>query len=191
VQSRIARADPTAAVVAQRVLSGVGTRFDHSARVMSQAEKVQSRLPPPWRSALLDAAWLHDLGYSDEVAETGFHPLDGARWLRQRGWAQEVCQLVAWHSRSRTEAQLRGLADELEAEFAAPPVFVQAAMAWADMTSSPAGDCCTLQERLAEILRRYPPGSLVYKATVRNTATLCGWAQALDSRLSVPGPVDP
>jgi HD superfamily phosphodiesterase len=27
------------------------------------------------------AAWLHDIGYSPELAGTGFHPLDGARYL--------------------------------------------------------------------------------------------------------------
>ena len=30
------------------------------------------------------AAWLHDIGYSPALAATGFHPLDGARYLRGR-----------------------------------------------------------------------------------------------------------
>jgi hypothetical protein len=191
VQSIIARADATAAAVAQSMLSSVGTRLAHSARVASQAEKVHTLLSPPWRSALVEAAWLHDLGYSDEVADSGFHPLDGARWVRRHGWAQEVCRLVAWHTRSKIEAELRGLGNELEREFAAPPVLVQAVMAWADLTSSPAGACCTVHERLSDILRRYPPGSVVHEATVRNSAELCGWAGSINQVLSAPGPLGP
>jgi HD superfamily phosphodiesterase len=35
------------------------------------------------RPDLLEAAaWLHDIGYSPEIAVSGFHPLDGARYLR-------------------------------------------------------------------------------------------------------------
>lgn len=32
---------------------------------------------------LVAAAWLRDIGYAPEVVDTGFHPLDGARWLRR------------------------------------------------------------------------------------------------------------
>ena len=38
--------------------------------------------------ALVAAAWLHDIGYAPDLVETGFHPLDGARYLRRWGrWA--------------------------------------------------------------------------------------------------------
>lgn len=44
---------------------------------------------------------------------TGFHPLDGARYLRSVGAPDRVVNLVAHHSCALVEAQLRGLADEL------------------------------------------------------------------------------
>jgi hypothetical protein len=44
------------------------------------------------------AAWLHDIGYSPELVDT-FHPLDGARYLRDVCHADEkLCGLVAHHS---------------------------------------------------------------------------------------------
>lgn len=161
-----------ASAVATELLAGVGTRVAHSRAVAHQASVVLPVLDAPWSSALLDAAWLHDVGYAPPVVSTGFHPLDGARWLSTHGWQTEVCRLVAWHTRAGTEATLRHLAAELAAEFPPPPDTAQAALAWADLTSSPAGECCLAMHRVADILRRYPPESVVHKATSANLPDL-------------------
>jgi HD superfamily phosphodiesterase len=68
-------------------------------------------------SELVAAAWLHDIGYSPNLVVTKFHPLDGARFLRARGFSDPVACLVAHHSFARMEADLRGLGDVLNAEF--------------------------------------------------------------------------
>ncbi|MFD6223383.1 HD domain-containing protein [Nocardia asteroides] len=34
---------------------------------------------------LVAAAWLHDIGYGADLATTGFHPVDGAEFLRAQG----------------------------------------------------------------------------------------------------------
>lgn len=161
-----------ASAVATEVLAGVGTRLAHSRAVAGQASVVSPVLDAPWSSALLDAAWLHDVGYSPSVTATGFHPLDGARWLRAHDWRTEVCRLVAWHTRAGTEATLRHLGAELAAEFPAPPDVAQAALAWADLTSSPVGACCLATDRVADILSRYPPESAVHRATSANLPDL-------------------
>jgi hypothetical protein len=127
---------------------------------------------------------MHDVGYNENLAEAGFHPLDGARWLRDQGWSPEICCLVAWHTRSGLEAQLRGLRGLLEAEFPPPPEMAQAAMAWADMTSSPEGESCTFDDRLADIFRRYPAGSLVHEATVCSREVLAEWVRGVEATLS-------
>ena len=66
---------------------------------------------------LVAAAWLHDIGYAPELVETGFHPLDGARYLRRAGVDGQVVSLVAYHSCAQIEAEVRGLGDELASEF--------------------------------------------------------------------------
>jgi HD superfamily phosphodiesterase len=73
-------------------------------------------------AGLLEAsAWLHDVGYLPDIAVTGFHPLDGARYLRGVHRAdQMVCRLVAYHSCAHIEAEERGLVEPLRAEFAPP-----------------------------------------------------------------------
>ena len=66
------------------------------------------------------AAWLHDIGYSPDLVGTGFHPLDGARYLRDAWRASPLlCRLVANHTGALIEAEERGLAEELAAEFPA------------------------------------------------------------------------
>lgn len=161
-----------ASEVASELLAGVGTRLAHSRAVARQATIVEPLLDYPWSPALLDAAWLHDVGYAPDLSVTGFHPIDGARWLRSHGWPAEVCCLVAWHTRAGTEASLRALLPELVAEFPRPPSVVQAVLTWADLTSSPSGGCCTVGERLDDILDRYPSGSVVRLATIANRSAL-------------------
>jgi hypothetical protein len=154
-----------AAVLASRLLDALDGRLAHSATVAAQIERVAGLVESEWRSPARDAAWLHDVGYHPDLALTGFHPLDGARWLRVHQWPDETCRLVAWHTQSLEEARLYGLATELAAEFDPPPPLAASALAWADLTSSPNGGRWDAQRRLAEILARYPRGSIVHEAT--------------------------
>ena len=108
------------------------------------------------------AAWLHDIGYNLEIAATGFHPLDGARYLRDIAHADDIlCRLVAGHSCAIIEAEQRGLAEELTREF--PPVdqTLQDTLTYCDMTTTPDGSPVVIGRRLSEIRERYGPGHLV------------------------------
>ena len=112
---------------------------------------------------LLAAAVLHDVGYAPRLAITGFHPLDGARFLRDIHAADErLVRLVANHSFALLEAEERGLRAVLEAEF---PVLddqrLVDALVYCDMTTTPDGQVTTVGSRLAEITRRYGSDSLV------------------------------
>lgn len=89
---------------------------------------------------LVSAAWLHDLGYAAELSDTGFHPLDGARYLRRLGADDRLCGLVAHHSAALVEAHLRGLVDQLNDEFPREQSPVSDALWCADLTVGPDGD---------------------------------------------------
>jgi hypothetical protein len=134
-----------------------------------------SFLEPRWRSAVFSAAWLHDIGYSEEIADSGLHQLDGARWLRDRGWSMDVSRLVAWHTASDVEGGLRGLDAGLTSEFAPPPPLPLAVLTWADLTSSPLGVQWTPERRLADILDRHPAHTVVHQAIVS------AWPRLLDA----------
>jgi hypothetical protein len=116
------------------------------------------------------AAWLHDIGYLPELAHTGLHGLDGARYLRDVQHADPMlCRLVAHHSYAVIEAEERGLADVLTREFAPPPQPLADALTFCDMTTSPDGDQVQVTHRLAEIHDRYGSGHLVSRFISRAT----------------------
>ena len=116
------------------------------------------------------AAWLHDIGYLPELAETGLHGLDGARYLRDIQHAEPLlCRLVAHHSCAVIEAEERGLAHVLTREFAPPPRPLADALTFCDMTTSPDGDHVHVHNRLAEIHDRYGTGHLVSRSIRRAT----------------------
>jgi len=110
---------------------------------------------------LVCAAWLHDVGYSPQVRSTGFHPLDGARYLAAREVDDSVIELVAHHSFARVEAQLRGLEGELLRDFPVPDSDLADLLCFCDMTTGPQGQAMTTHERLSEIRERYGPDDLV------------------------------
>ncbi|MEU4649929.1 HD domain-containing protein [Nocardia fluminea] len=109
------------------------------------------------------AAILHDVGYSPRLALTRFHPLDGARFLRdQHGADERLTRLVANHSCALLEAEERGLRHELETEFPLPDdELLVDALIYADMTTTPDGSPTAPSARIAEIVGRYGPDTLV------------------------------
>ena len=116
------------------------------------------------------AAWLHDIGYLPELARTGLHGLDGARYLRDVQHADPIlCHLVAHHSCAVIEAEERGLAAVLTREFTPPPKELADALTFCDMTTSPDGEHVQVHNRLAEIHDRYGTGHLVSRSIRRAT----------------------
>lgn len=150
-------------------------RWAHSQGVAGQAVAL-GRLLPQHADLLEAAAWLHDIGYASPLAVTGFHPLDGARYLRDTRFGdQTLWTLVAHHTCAQIEAQARGLGDVLAAEFTLGDVdpFLVAALTYCDMTTGPDGKPLTVDERITEILSRYDPDDVVHRAIAQATPSLC------------------
>jgi hypothetical protein len=93
---------------------------------------------------------------------TGFHPLDGARYLRDvQGVGDVLCRLVANHSCAIIEARQRGLANDLASEFPCADPALEDALTYCDMTTAPDGLPVCVQSRLSEIVKRYGPFDVV------------------------------
>lgn len=166
-----------ARILAERLLAAaLPQRWRHVQAVAAEAARLSAELNIDCR-AVVSAAWLHDIGYAPAVADTGFHPLDGARYLRKRDWDDEVCRLVAHHTDAAHQADAQGLGEALRSEFAEVGGLKQDIVWAADATTGPNGERFTLVERIAEIHKRYGAGHPVAE---RMTASRDALEAAID-----------
>lgn len=170
---------------ARRLVAPLGRRWSHVQSVAASADGVASKMGLD-AETLVAAAWLHDIGYAEELHETGFHPVDGARYLRRTGWSEEVVRLVAHHSCSRFEAGLRGLSDAL-GEFPRPSPELEDALCFCDMTTGPGGDRVSVTDRLAEIQARYGEGDIVDRFVDAARGELVETVRRVEDRLVTAG----
>jgi HD domain len=155
-------------------------RWAHSQGVAQQAVAID-RVLGNHAGVIEAAAWLHDIGYASPLVASGFHPLDGARHLRNTRFGdRSLWTLVAHHTCAMVEAEERGLAEELSAEFPIGDVdpFAVAALTYCDMTTGPDGQRVEVDERIAEVLDRYPADHVVHRSIARAAPRL--WAQTAE-----------
>ena len=176
--------DWAADVACQHLARTLPRRWAHTQGVAARASSLAPILGE--NAGLLEAAaWLHDIGYAPGLARTGFHPLDGARYLRDVEQAGDVlCRLVAHHSCAIIEAEERGLAGQLLSEFQPARGDLAGALIYCDMTTGPDGEATAVEERLAEILTRYGPGHLVTRSITRSGPHLAGAVARVTCRLA-------
>ncbi len=153
-------------------------RWRHVQGVAAKAEAVAAALCLP-REVLVSSAWLHDVGYAAPAARTGFHALDGGRYLRSEGVEDAVVNLVARHSCACVEAEERGLRGLLTDEFPVTDGPLADALWFCDMTTGPDGEDLDLAGRLSEARERYGPEHLISRYLERAEPEL----QAVISRV--------
>jgi hypothetical protein len=172
-----------AAELAERILAaGLPRRWRHVRSVARRARWSANKLS--LSGDLVVAAWLHDIGYAPALIETGFHPLDGARYLRRAGIDGQVASLVAYHSCAQTEAQVRGLDDVLVSEFSPGDPLLTDVLLYCDMTTGPNGDYVRPAERLVEIRGRYGPDHEVTRFVELATSEILATAARVEGLLA-------
>ncbi|MGI5503158.1 HD domain-containing protein [Lentzea sp. CA-135723] len=161
-------------------------RWSHVQGVANRAAISSPILTVDELTLLQDAAVLHDIGYATDLATSGFHPLDGARYLRKIGVSRRLCALVAHHSCAYREAELRGLSAEL-AEWEDERSIVRDLLWWADMTTTPDGEPTSVHDRIEEIQKRYGPEDLVTFFIRQAKPELVGAVERAEERLRAAG----
>jgi HD domain len=145
-------------------LSPLGSRWSHVQHVGDLARRIAHVVPPDDGDLLVAAAYLHDVGYAPDLATTGFHPLDGARWIREHGPGGRLARLVAHHSCAVYEARVRGLAETLLSEFEPEDSVTYDALVFCDLTIGPKGESLSFDKRVKDIYERYGPDHQVSRA---------------------------
>lgn len=171
--------------LARRLLLSLPRRWKHVQAVARRADELRpsvAELGVAAEHLLVAAAWLHDIGYAPEAAVTGFHPIDGARYLQRLGYSKQVVCLVAHHSGARFEAAERGFSAELAA-FELEDSPIMDGLVTADMTTGPDGARLTYRERIAEILSRYAADSPVHAAWLRAASEIGLCVERTEARM--------
>ncbi|MGN2640615.1 HD domain-containing protein [Nocardia takedensis] len=141
--------------IARDLLEELPRRLSHVEGVVRQSELAADVVDDP--EILLAAAWLHDIGYSEEIVQTGFHPVDGAEYLRAQQTLPRLCALVAHHSCARVEARRR----RIDIPWPDECTLLRDALWWADMTTTPTGDTTDIRSRICEVRQRYGADHIV------------------------------
>lgn len=169
--------------LSEQLVAPLGRRWVHIQGVAERASELAPAVPLEQREVLVAAAWLHDVGYAPDIAQTGFHPLDGARYLAREGWPHEIVNLVAHHSGARFEAEERGFTDAL-AVFPFEDGPALDALCAADLTTGPDGSRLTYNQRISEILSRYGESDPVHRTWTKAAPTLAEAVQRTEERLA-------
>ncbi|WP_350352828.1 HD domain-containing protein [Microbacterium sp. A8/3-1] len=172
--------------VSQACLVALPRRWAHVQGVAAAGARVAPLVDAKRADEIVAACWLHDVGYASEIAETGFHPVDGARFAQRVGFPPLVVSLIAFHTGAAGEAAERGLSGDL-AQFDAPPSEVLDVVTFADMTTAVDGAPVDAEARVAEILSRYGVGDPVHRAVSVSAPGLLASVGRVQARLAAAG----
>ncbi|GAB3890658.1 hypothetical protein GCM10029964_062550 [Kibdelosporangium lantanae] len=176
-------------LAAKRLLADeLPRRWAHTWGVARRAQQIAPAFPPRERDVLVVAAWLHDVGYASTVAVTGFHQLDGARYLVGQGVPFRVCALVAHHAGAAAVADIKGLSGAL-AVFDDERSAVRDALWYCDMTTGPDGQHMTFDQRMAELRDRRSGDDPVIRALAVNGRDRAAAVERTEDRLRHAGRV--
>lgn len=151
-------------------------RYDHILGVVHKMEQLLSQLPvtDDWKPLLLQACYLHDIGYSPTLNTYNYHQLNGAIFAHNKGFPKPVIAAVLFHSCAYHDAlssrpdlidiyeQNKASLDELDRLFID---FVS----YCDLHTSATGEPTTLRERIEDVSIRYGADHEVSMLMINNT----------------------
>lgn len=152
------------------LLAPLGDRWLHVQGVVKRAYQISAIFNEHDHTILIAAAYLHDIGYAPSLLKTGFHPLDGANYLRAHR-QERLASLVAYHSGAQFEAHLRGLTPEL-LTFSHEHSIIDDALTYCDMHTGPTGRSISFQQRIDDIFQRYDEKHVVHQAIYKALPSL-------------------
>ena len=172
--------------VAADLLGNNEDRWRHTVGVAEYAATLTVIVPAEEGEVLVAAAWLHDIGYSPTLRETGLHPLDGAAHLDRHGWSPRISALVAHHSGNRFLAHARGL-DDVLSRYPDEQSVVSDALTYADQRIGPYGQHMSIQARLADKITRHGPASVQAQVRSERDPYLIAIGERVERRLRDTG----
>jgi Cof subfamily protein (haloacid dehalogenase superfamily) len=157
----------------RHLLADRPARIEHVLGVARTARELgpQLGLDRHQQDELVTAALFHDIGYTEALHITGFHPVDGAVFLAHMGAPDTVVAAVLGHGAAAEDAEQRDILHDLyrDIPWGGP---LGDALSFADLRTAPDGSRITLPERILSVEQRYGPDDLVSRITRGSAPTL-------------------
>ena len=130
-------------------------------RLMEELMSKTSNLNHHEKEWAIQAAYLHDIGYSKRLQISGFHPYDGYVYCMENGYSDTVAKAVLLHSDAVLEMLIKGwnfksLYSDVIRSLTSIEKEVFELVTFCDIHTQSTGVPCTIEERLRDVLIRYP-----------------------------------
>lgn len=135
------------------------TRLAHMRQASCTAKRIvsQAGYDSELADKIVTAALFHDIGYSEKLKNTGFHPLDGAAYLAHCNAPEDIIEAVLWHSSTPIEIEVLPDIKEIYDRFPEPELdgIIHDAVRYCDFRTSPVGESYSFGMRILELENRF------------------------------------
>ena len=137
-------------------------RFKHILGVVEEMKMLLEKVEmgEHIKEELIEAAYLHDIGYSEKLLKTGYHPLDGALYCIKENYSSGIIAAVMFHSGALEDVK-RNFPDLLDiylkhySKLNEKDQLYIDLVTYCDLHRSSLGIKVTFEERMNEIFQRY------------------------------------
>jgi hypothetical protein len=157
-------------------------RRAHVNEAIALAREISPMFESHEAELLVAAAAVHDLGHSPRLRDTGFEPLDAARYVDSCGAPAALARLAANYFGVQAEASLRGLSDLYE-PYPDEMSEVRDAFWYCDLRAGAAGQRVTVARRCDEVRERYGWNPIVQQFMDQIEPELHAAAERTEARL--------
>lgn len=153
-------------------------RYKHVLGVVRCMEEILQKIDIDitWKPLLIQACYLHDIGYSDKLNQFDFHPLDGAIFAQNQGFPKPVIAAVLFHSCAyesaiRIDDKLKHIYQENLSQLDQKDHLFIDLVTYCDLHTSVTGERTTLPQRVNHVIDRYGEKHMTSQLMLENLPT--------------------
>lgn len=144
-----------------KFISKDSNRYKHIIGVINLAKEIENTIS--FNGDLIQAALYHDIGYSDSLQYTKFHPIDSALKAEADNISPNIKNAILCHTGARGEANLINKDLMIYYKFIEEDFKLANFLTYCDTHINSKGEKVSLNERLNDIYERYDKNHYVYK----------------------------
>lgn len=150
-------------------------RFHHILGVVRNMESLLTKIniPRKWKSLLLQACYLHDIGYCPELNQYNYHQLDGAIFAAKQRYPKCIIATILFHSCAYegviySRPDIKQIYEDQIALLDNQDLMFIDLVSYCDLHTSANGEHTTLAQRVKNVVERYGDTHEVSKIMLSN-----------------------